>query len=151
MFETLSTSNNEKSNVSSDTFKLTNKNSYVHIIKRKAIRLVLAIILLFFIQWTPLWLFQTVITYNDTHFDLDVLHLTNMFVSILSYSNAVANPTLYMLVTYNFKEFYVRVFRKKSITIVRRRYALANVKEPEENSSKESKSTQTRIPRTRRH
>lgn len=80
--------------------------SYIYSVKRKAIRLVLIIILSFFIQWTPLWLFHTLMLYIDINISLEYLHLTNIIVSILAYSNSVANPTLYMLVTYNFKEFY---------------------------------------------
>lgn len=41
------------------------------------------------------------------------IQLINMIVSTLSYSNTVANPALYMLLTYNFKEYLQKTFLAK--------------------------------------
>lgn len=79
------------------------KDGFVNVVRRKAIRLVLSIIFLFLIQWLPFWIFQIFVLFStDYYFCLQLIHLT---VTTLSYSNTVVNPVLYMLLTYNFKEY----------------------------------------------
>ncbi|RNA29243.1 D(2) dopamine receptor isoform X2 [Brachionus plicatilis] len=76
---------------------------FVNSIRRKAIGLVLAIIFLFLLQWSPFWIFQTFVLFSTTSYEN--IQILNMIVSTLSYSNTVTNPALYMLFTYNFKEY----------------------------------------------
>jgi hypothetical protein len=82
--------------------KLT-KRSYLDMVRRKAVRLVLAIVLVFLIQWSPLWTFQFIHMFGSSR--IAHLHLINAVISIISYTNTVANPILYMLLTYNFKQY----------------------------------------------
>lgn len=88
----LSISNNNKRKI-----------NFVNNIRRKAIRLVLVIIILFLIQWSPFWIFQISMLFTTSLYEN--IYLINMLVSTLSYSNTVANPALYMLLTYNFKKY----------------------------------------------
>ncbi len=74
-------------------------------VRHKAVCLVLAIVLVFLVQWSPLWFFQFYQMFATHH--IENVQLVNMIISTLSYSNTVANPILYMLLTYNFKQ-YVR-------------------------------------------
>lgn len=76
---------------------------FVNSIRRKAILLVLVIIFLFLLQWSPFWIFQTFVLFSTTSYEN--IQIINMIVSTLSYSNTVTNPALYMLFTYNFKEY----------------------------------------------
>ena len=80
-------------------------------IRRKASRLVLIIVLFFFIQWIPLWIFHFYDEFFNDH-KTDI-YLANVIITVLSYSNTVANPVMYMLVTYNFKSYCKIYFQKK--------------------------------------
>lgn len=86
-----------------DQHLLKTSGQHVNSIRRKAVRMVLVIILLFLIQWTPFWIFQIFNLFSTAK--IEYIQLINMIVSTLSYSNTVANPVLYMLLTYNFKEY----------------------------------------------
>ncbi|CAF0924664.1 unnamed protein product [Brachionus calyciflorus] len=85
------------------------KNKYLNSIRRKAVRLVLVIVLLFVIQWSPFWIFQILILFSTSN--IRHIRSINMVVSTLTYSNTVANPALYMLLTYNFKEYLQKALR----------------------------------------
>ncbi|RNA15765.1 Poly-cysteine and histidine-tailed [Brachionus plicatilis] len=89
------------------------KNRYLNSVRRKAIRLVLAINFLFIIQWSPFWIFQIVMLFSTS--GVRNIRSINTVVSTLSYSNTVANPVLYMLLTYNFKEYLQKGFRNVPI------------------------------------
>jgi hypothetical protein len=77
-------------------------------IQRKSSRTVLLIVLLFFIQWMPLWIVQLVLALNYEQSYLKILVLITTF---LSYSNSISNPLLYMLMTYEFKKFFRKLFK----------------------------------------
>lgn len=96
------------------------KNRYLNSVRRKAIRLVLAINFLFIIQWSPFWIFQIVMLFSTS--SVQNIRSINTMVSTLSYSNTVANPVLYMLLTYNFKEYLQKGFR--NVPIFKRAYNL---------------------------
>ena len=70
-------------------------------IRKKASRLVMIIILTFFIQWVPLWILNFFKEFFDG--DKTAVYLANILITVFSYTNTVANPVIYMLVTYNFK------------------------------------------------
>jgi hypothetical protein len=79
------------------------RKSFNETVRRKAVRLVLAIMIVFLVQWSPVWTFQfyqMAVTEPINH-----LHLINTVITVISYSNTVANPLLYMLLTYNFKQY----------------------------------------------
>ncbi|RNA36472.1 free fatty acid receptor 4-like [Brachionus plicatilis] len=85
------------------------KNSYINgayltSVRKKAVRLVLAIIFVFLIQWFPFWIFQFAISFSSLN--IKNVHLINLNVSTLSYSNTVLNPLIYMLLTYKFKSYF---------------------------------------------
>ena len=82
-----------------------------NLIRRKAIILVQMIVLLFFIQWIPLWVFQLIIEFSEK--SIKHAEKINLITTILSYSNTVSNPVLYMFFTYNFKDFFRQIFKKK--------------------------------------
>jgi hypothetical protein len=84
--------------------KFGNERGYnVNSIRVKASRLVLIIILLFLLQWSPLWIFQLIMLFTKK--EIYHVQLINLIITTLSYSNTVANPALYMLITYNFREY----------------------------------------------
>ena len=86
---------------------------FVNSIRRKAILLVLVIIFLFLLQWSPFWIFQTFVLFSTSTYEN--IQLINMIVSTLSYSNTVTNPALYMLFTYNFREYLHKGLLKKCL------------------------------------
>lgn len=87
------------------------KTSKTLMIKRRTARFVLAVVFSFLCCWSPLWIFQIFIIFNESDsFWLQVLmNLTN----ILVYLGGVINPLLYMLLTENFREFLAKFFFKK--------------------------------------
>lgn len=89
--------------------RLTTSINYATSVRQKASCLVLIIIVLFLFQWSPLCVFQLVIIFSN---DLNIpnIQLVNLLVSTLSYSNTIANPILYMLLTYNFKLYFKKSF-----------------------------------------
>ena len=101
--------NNEYPNlsVSKNSSNGKSKNS----IRRKAITMVQMIVLLFFIQWIPLWILQFFIEFSDKAFQHT--EKVNSIATVLSYSNTVSNPVLFMFLTYNFKEFFRKIYLKK--------------------------------------
>ena len=75
----------------------------------KAIKIVLSIVFLFFIQWTPLWVFE--IYKLDNSSSIEDSHLVNSIVSLVSYSNSISNPLLYILITVSFQNFLLEIYR----------------------------------------
>ena len=106
---TVLSKNKESSNIiiSKNARTCKSKNS----IRRKAIILVQMIVLLFLIQWIPLWILQFLIEFSDKSFQQT--HKINLITTVLSYSNTVSNPVLYMFLTDNFKKFFRKILRKK--------------------------------------
>lgn len=80
------------------------------VVRKKASRLVLTIVLLFLIQFSPLWIFQLLIVFTQDF--INNIHFINLIISTLSYSNTIANPIIYMLATYNFREYCQKGFLK---------------------------------------
>lgn len=89
---------------SSDHKKNYLNGAYLTSVRKKAVRLVLAIIFVFLIQWLPFWIFQFFILFSS--FNIRNVHFLNLNVSTLSYSNTVLNPLIYMLLTYKFKNYF---------------------------------------------
>ncbi len=87
--------------------KLENKKSKV--IRLKAIKIVLSIVFLFFIQWTPLWVFEIYKLNNSS--SIEDAHLVNSIVSLVTYSNSISNPLLYILITVSFQNFLLEIYR----------------------------------------
>lgn len=69
----------------------------------KAIRIVLSIVLLFIVQWVPLWVVELykALPTNDY---IENIQLINMVVTLISYSNSITNPLLYIFLTVNFRK-----------------------------------------------
>nr|QVK46037.1 G protein-coupled receptor [Proales similis] len=73
----------------------------------KASRLVLAIIILFFLQWLPLWIFQLTVLFTTSF--IPNVQLINLTISTLSYSNTLANPVIFIFITHNFKSLLTKL------------------------------------------
>lgn len=74
-------------------------------IRRKASRIVLLIVLLFFLQWIPLWLFELYKALSVQF--IPNIQLINVIITLVSYSNSISNPALYMFITFNFKKLFI--------------------------------------------
>lgn len=81
--------------------------SFLSSVQVKATRIVLAIVLAFLVQWSPLWLFQLYLTFNSDHIVVENVQLINFLINILSYSNCCLNPILFLFLSNNFKLFIV--------------------------------------------
>lgn len=105
----ISTIENDKKLVKHSIKNSDHKNTYINgayltSVRKKAVRLVLAIIFVFLIQWLPFWIFQFFILFSSLN--IRNIHFINLNVSTLSYSNTVLNPLIYMLLTYKFKNYF---------------------------------------------
>jgi hypothetical protein len=77
--------------------------------RRKEIKIILLIVALFFIQWTPLWIFELYKSIDSDEFILNA-HLINSIVSFVSYKNSISNPLLYFILKINFKDLLSRIY-----------------------------------------
>jgi hypothetical protein len=81
----------------------TKRKNYMSSVRRKAVRLVLSIVFVFILQWSPLWIFQFILNFSNSN--IKNVQIINISTSTLSYTNTVANPILYILLTSNFKQY----------------------------------------------
>ena len=66
-------------------------------VQKKAIKMLLAIVVLFIIQWSPIWLFEFFTTKHSKY-----LQLINLMATIFSHSNSISNPIIYIILSHNF-------------------------------------------------
>ena len=88
--------------------KTSQKRIYVNNVRKKAVRLVLTIVFFFLMQWSPFWIFQ--IYQIIATEKIKNVQFINLVTSSISYTNTVANPILYMILTYNFKLYLKKNF-----------------------------------------
>lgn len=86
------------------------KTSRLTMIKRRTTRFVLAVAISFLCAWSPLWIFQIVITFTETQ-SLFLKLMSNLTL-IIVYLGGVINPLLYMILTHNFREFFSDKIKK---------------------------------------
>ena len=98
-----------------NTSDLKKSTTYNIKVRRKSSRTVLLIVLLFCIQWLPFWIVQLIISLD---YQQNILKLMVFSTTLLAYSNSISNPVLYMLMTYNFKNFCTKLFTSKSENMV---------------------------------
>jgi len=75
------------------SISLTGKNR----VQDKAIKIVLTIVVLFIIQWTPIWIFELILTKNSQY-----IQLINIMAALFSHSNSVSNPFIYIVLSHKF-------------------------------------------------
>ena len=78
------------------------KKNQSNIIRIKAIKIVLSIVLLFLMQWTPLWFSELYKAIADEL--IENIQLLNVIITLISYSNSISNPLLYIFLTHNFRK-----------------------------------------------
>ena len=83
-------------------------------VQRKASFTVLMIVLLFFIQWMPLWIIQLVIALK---YELTYLKDIVLITTLLTYTNSISNPVLYIIMTSDFKTFLKKYLASESYSI----------------------------------
>ena len=99
--------------------RLKNHQKNVDRARNKASCLVLTIVVIFLIQWSPFWIFQIFVIF--TEHEIAHIHLINMIIGTLTYSNTISNPIIYMLTTFNFKMYCQKSFFKSVTSIFRRK------------------------------
>ena len=95
------------------TRQTTDRYKHMSRVRVKASRLVLSIVLLFLIQWSPFWVFHVISLFSVE--EMSNIQLINLVIGTLTYSNTIANPIIYMLATYNFKRYCQKGFCRSSI------------------------------------
>ena len=79
-------------------------------IKRRTTRFVLAVAISFLCAWSPLWVFQIVVTFSESQSFF--LKLMSNLTLVIVYLGGVINPLLYMILTNNFREFFSSLLKK---------------------------------------
>ncbi|CAF1517263.1 unnamed protein product [Adineta steineri] len=72
--------------------------------KRRATTLVLLIIILFFVLWSPLWILQLYDTFNERG-PTQYIQILNFVTLVFVYANGLLNPLLYLILTQNFRDY----------------------------------------------
>lgn len=73
-------------------------------IKKRTTRFVLALVISFLCAWSPLWIFQIVVTFTDSH--SHYLQIARNLTLIGVYMEGVTNPLLFLILTETFREFF---------------------------------------------
>ncbi|XP_007240700.4 pyroglutamylated RF-amide peptide receptor [Astyanax mexicanus] len=83
--------------------------------KRRAVRMMATVVLLFAACWSPFHLVSLLLDYGKLDLDLDSEFLLVSLVQILGFSNSVCNPLVYATINTNFKrEMLALLTRRRS-------------------------------------
>ncbi|XP_041357706.1 cholecystokinin receptor type A-like [Gigantopelta aegis] len=88
--------------------------------KRRVIKMLFAIVLEFFICWTPTYIITTWIVFDNDSARRHISPMAKSFVHLLSYVSSCCNPITYCFMNRNFRQGFVSAFR-----CCRRRYVYA--------------------------
>ena len=80
-------------------------------IKKRSVKLVLAVVFSFMCCWSPLWIFQIFIIFTKDDSSTIWLQIFLNITNVLVYLGGVINPLVYMLLTKNFREFLIKKLR----------------------------------------
>jgi hypothetical protein len=80
--------------------------------RQKATRIIFALLVLFLLQWTPLWILKFILMVVSANANgggggvsqQPFLFVVNLVVSSLSYINIITNPIMYMLISAKFRK-----------------------------------------------
>jgi len=97
----------EITNAISNSQRLTRK----EMMKRRSTKFVMAVVISFLCCWSPLWLFQLIMSFFDPK-NSNFMRIFNNLTLIIVYCSCVFNPLLYMLLTENFREYVREIFKK---------------------------------------
>ena len=84
-------------------------------VQKKVVKMLLAIAVLFVIQWTPIWIFEFfVIKESEYHQFITIL------ATLFSHSNSISNPIIYVILSHKFPfiDYLRRCFKTKKDLIV---------------------------------
>ncbi|KAK6976436.1 cholecystokinin receptor [Biomphalaria glabrata] len=79
--------------------------------KMRVIRMLFAVVLEFFICWTPVYILNTWIVFDSGSFYQIVTPLTKTLFHLLSYVSSCCNPITYCFMNKKFREAFLRVFQ----------------------------------------
>ncbi|KAL4230565.1 hypothetical protein ACF0H5_010944 [Mactra antiquata] len=79
--------------------------------KKRVIKMLFAVVLEFFICWTPLFFLQTWITMDIRHAEENISPFALTLVFLLSYVSACCNPITYCFMNRNFRNGFKSAFR----------------------------------------
>ncbi len=78
------------------------KKNNVH---KKVVKMILAIVFLFVIQWIPIWVFELLATKHSEY-----IQFINIITTVLSHSNSISNPLVYIILSHNYP--FIGMLRK---------------------------------------
>ena len=66
-------------------------------VQKKATKIVFLIVILFLIQWTPIWTIE-MFSFKHSHY----IQMFNIMTTVLSHSNSISNPLIYIIFSHKF-------------------------------------------------
>ena len=77
-------------------------------VQKRAVKMVLSIVVLFVIQWTPIWFCEIFLTNYSQY-----IQLINIMATVFSHSNSISNPLVYIVLSHKFPfiDFLRRFFK----------------------------------------
>ncbi|KAH3839364.1 cholecystokinin receptor type A-like [Dreissena polymorpha] len=79
--------------------------------KKRVIKMLFAVVLEYFICWTPLFVVQTWMTMDQDHAVQHISNLTHTTIFLLCYVSSCCNPITYCFINKNFRDGFKSVFR----------------------------------------
>ncbi|XP_046723128.1 pyroglutamylated RF-amide peptide receptor isoform X1 [Silurus meridionalis] len=89
--------------------------------KRKAVKMMATVVLLFGVCWAPFHLVSLLLDYENLNLNLDSELLLLSLVQILGFSNSVCNPVVYAALNTNFKKDLLALLTQRWSLCFRRR------------------------------
>lgn len=79
--------------------------------KKRIIKMLLAVVLEFFICWTPLYVINTVVLFNATVIYNNLGYTGISFFQLLAFTSSCCNPITYCFMNRSFRKSFVHLFR----------------------------------------
>lgn len=79
--------------------------------KKRVIKMLFAVVLEFFICWTPLYIINTIVLFEQSFIYNSLGYTAISFFQLLAYTSSCCNPITYCFMNYGFRKSFLNLFR----------------------------------------
>lgn len=79
--------------------------------KKRVMKMLFAVVLEFFICWTPLYVINTIALFEPSTIYNNLGYTAISFFQLLAYSSSCCNPITYCFMSYGFRKSFLKLFR----------------------------------------
>lgn len=79
--------------------------------KKRVIKMLFAVVLEFFICWTPLYIINTIVLFEQSIIYNNLGYTAISFFQLLAYTSSCCNPITYCFMNYGFRKSFMNLFR----------------------------------------